>query len=675
MSLALLVLSLTHLKASLPVAAISVASFTAMAVLFRDRRYIVGSIVAWIIAAITFVPVVNAMHWAVIPERHILLALSALVGLMTLAGPLDRWLLRIPLPTDTEHFGLVGPDGRPRKVLQLCGIFLGFALSSVWVAVSLAFMLTRDPQWNANIAGGVLMASLALQTVRTKRYTLGLNLWILAVIAGLIELIKFGGSTQTIISAMSISVAVLAIISWSVLSRLRLQRWSLSLRANTPTRPVEALSVQGSQLQMVGAFVGPLCDVSLMVTLCLATAIYLPLMLVANATLSPLVLPVATSVVLVACIALAGVLRLRSLAGFSVIVLPLWLSAVVISLAPAYASYALLPFVWSLSLAGTLALGQRLIGEGHNHSVADVKQRLELGFTSSYLSAAGLLTILYGSVFYLGLYTLAAAVIAAAMLWYVNRRHLVVDLAGLAIIAHVLSFYLVEIMFGNRGWVFGIDAQHWLRSVPFLMPLIVIGVALFDVPWARFSRTIADSWVVGMRVLFVGGAVVSLIPGTWTPLEFGLFVASMIGMAAGELRIAVRRQLVANLWSGIASAVLVAVFLAAQGVFVIGMAAVLLALLIAAIVALALSHKIAKHPHFGFASQTCQQIGLALPGCVVLLRMFASVCGGIGPTELRPLAALNTMTMLAAAGIYFYHGTATRQRQFVILALAIFNLA
>ncbi|MCA9182408.1 MAG: hypothetical protein KDA51_13170, partial [Planctomycetales bacterium] len=147
------------------------------------------------------------------------------------------------------------------------------------------------------------------------------------------------------------------------------------------------------------------------------------------------------------------------------------------------------------------------------------------------------------------------------------------------------------------------------------------------------------------------------------------------GMAAGELRIAVRRQLVANLWSGVASAVLVVVFLAAQGVFEIGMAAVLLALLTAAIVALALSHKIAKHPHFGFASQTCQQIGLAIPGCVVLLRMYASVCGGIGQTELRPLAALNTMTMLVAAGIYFYHGTATRQRQFVILALAIFNIA
>ncbi|MCC7335257.1 MAG: hypothetical protein IT422_09175 [Pirellulaceae bacterium] len=675
MSLALLGLSLTHLKASLPVAAISVASFTAMAVLFRDRRYIIGSIVALIIATITFVPVVNAMHWAVLPERHILLALSALVGLITLVGPLDRWLLRIPLPAETEHFGLVGPDGEPRKVLQLCVVFLGYALSVVWVAVSLAYILTRDPQWNVNFAGGVLMASLALQTVRTKRYVMGLNLSIPAAIAGLIELIQFGGSTLTIISSMSIAAAVLAIISWSVLSRLRLRHWSLALSANTSTRLAEALSPQGSQMQMVGAFVGPLCDVSLMVTLCLATVIHLPLILVANVALSPLVIPVAISMVVVACIAMAGVLRFRSLVAFSVVVLPLWLSSLVVSLAPAYATYALLPLIWSVSLAGTLALGQRLIGDGFDNAVADLKQRDELGTTSSYLSAAGLLTILYGSVFYLDVYTLAAAVIAAAMLWYVNRRRLVVDLAGLAIIAHVLSFYLVEIALGNRGWVFGIDAQQWLSSVPFLMPLIVMGVALFDVPWARFSRTIADSWIVGMRVLFVGGAVVSLMPGTWQPLEFGLFVASMLGMATVELRIAVRRQVVANLWTGVASAVLAVVFLAAQGVVVVGMAAGQLALLSVAIVALALSRRITNHPHFGFAAQTCQQIGLAIPGCVVLLRMFASVFGGIGPTELGPQAALNTIVMLAAAGIYFYHGTAARQRQFVILALAIFNLA
>jgi len=392
MSLALLGLSLTHLKASLPVAAISVVSFTVMAVLFRDRRYIVGSIVALTIATITFVPVTNAMHWTVLPERHILLALSTLVGLITLAGPLDRWLLRIPLPAETEH------------------------------------------------------------------YATGLNLWILAAIAGLIELIQLGGSAQTIISTMSIAVALLAIVSWSVLSRLRLQTWSLSLSANTPARLAEALSPRGSQMQMVGAFVGPLCDVSLMVTLCLATVIYLPLIMVANAELSPLVLPVATSVVVVACIAMVGVLRFRSPVAFSVVVLSLWLSALVVSLAPAYATYALLPLIWSISLAGTLTLGQRVIGDELDNSVAEVKHRQALGLTSSYLSAVGLLTILYGSVFYLDVYTLAAAVIAAAALWYVNRRRLVVDLAGLAIIAHVLSFYIVEIVLGNRGWVFGIDA-------------------------------------------------------------------------------------------------------------------------------------------------------------------------------------------------------------------------
>ncbi|MEO8271883.1 MAG: hypothetical protein ABI557_19325, partial [Aureliella sp.] len=439
--------------------------------------------------------------------------------------------------------------------------------------------------------------------------------------------------------------------------------------------PTDSQLQQGSQMQMVGAIVGPLCDVSLVLTLCLATAIYVPLMLAANATLSPLAIPVATSVVVATCISLVGVLRIRSLAAFSVLVSPLWLAALVVTLVPEYTTFSQLPLIWSISLAGTLYLGQRLIGDGCVNSESEIAQWQELSFTISYTSAAGLLTILIGSVLYLDLYTLAAAVIAATMLWYANRRRVVIDRAGLAILAHVLSFYIIEIALGNRGWVFGIGATQWLRSVPFLMPLIVVGVALFETPWDNFSRAIADTWIAGLRALFIGGAMFGLVSNTWQPLEMGLFVAAMIGMAALEFRLAVRRQIVAHLWTGVASVALAVIFLAAQHVIVVGMAASQLALLAVAIVAIALSRRIASHSYFGFAAQTCQQIGLAIPGCVVLLRIFASVQAGVGPFELRPQAALNTFTMLAAAGIYFFHGTATRQRQFVILALAIFNLA
>ncbi len=692
MSLALLGLSLTHLKASLPVAAISVATFAAMAVLFRDRRYIVGSIVALIIATITLVPVVNAMHWAVLPERHILFALSLLVGLITLAGPLDRWLLRIPLPAGREHLGLLDLEGKPRKMLLICSAFLGHALSLVWIAVSLAYILTRDPQWNVNLAGGVLLASLTLQTIRTKHYAVGLNLWLLAAIVGAIEVSELGGSVLEIFSTISIVAAVLAIVSCFVLSRLRLLGWSVASRANLPkgyaveesphvertdfrSRSRQDFGPTGSQMQMVGAFVGPLCDVSLMLTLCLTTAFYLPLMLAVNVTLSPLVIPIASSLVVAACIALTCVLQTRSLVALSVIISPLWLAAMVVTVAPSYATYALLPFIWSISLSGSLWLGQRLISDGHESLEPKARQRKELGFTSSYLSAASLLTILIGCVFYLDLFTLAAAMVAAAMLWYVNRQRMVIDLAGLTVLAHALSFYVVEIALGNRGWVFAIDAQHWLQSTPFLMPLGVIGVALFDSPWTKFSPVITGFWSAGLRLLLVGGVMIGLVLNQWQPLEIGLFVASMVGMAAVEFRTAVRRQLAVHLWTGVASVVVAIVFLAAQHVLVVGMVSGQLALLAVAIVTMALSRAIHQHRHFGFAAQTFQQIGLAIPGCVVLLRIFTSVYGGIGPTELGPQAALNTLTMLAAAGIYFYHGTANRQRQFVLLALAIFNLA
>ncbi len=680
LSLALLGLSLTHLKASFPVAAISAASFTAMAVLFRDRRYIIGSLVALIIATATVVPVANAMHWVEWPEQHILVAFGLLLGLMTLASPLDRWINRIPLPAIFDHCGLLAPDGQARGLLHLCSILLAHALSLIWIVLSLAYLLSHDPQWNMSLAGGVLLICLALQTARTKHYALGLNLWVVVALVGWVELVKRGGSVVDTIGGMSIAVACIAIAACVLLHRLSLQQWSAMLSAHRLRFWIVAPRTLGSRMQLVGAFVGPLCDVCVIATLCLATAVYLPLMLLANATLSPISLPLATTLVIAAWVALAGILRRQGLIVFSVMAFPLWLSTMAISLAPHYATYVALLLLWSIGLCGMFTVGQRLLGDGRPSDDEQTQELKWLGFTISRYSAHGLLFILVGSLFYLDWYILAAAAIAASTLGYLRPTRRLAEVAGWAVLAHVLSFYVVELALGNHGWIFSVSPMTWLRSVPYILPLVVGGVALFDLvlferPWRTASPELVDSWSAVLRLAFALGIVVSLVGGQLVPLEIALIAASIVVMAAVEICVSVRLQSVQRLWMGLLHCVLAITFLIAQHVLVIGAGIGQLVLLSVALAALTLWRYIAEHPRFGFAAETCQRIGLILPGCVALWGVHASFFDTVGGFAVGAHSAVSTLAMLSAAAIYFYHGTATGQRQYVLLALAVLNVA
>ena len=688
MSLALLGLSLTHLKASFPVAVISSVSFTAMAVLFRDRRYIIGALVAMISATATVVPAISAMHWADLPEQHILVAFGILLGLLILASPLDGWINRLPLPSTFDHCGLVDVNGQPRGMLKLCSLLLAHALSFVWIVLALAYILTRDPQWNMSLAGGVLLIGLVLQTAWNKYYALGLNLWLVAAVAGLAMLVEIGATVSGTLGSLSIAVSCIAIAACVALRALHLEQWSNVLSASR--RPLWAVPsrTKRTQMQWVGAFVGPLCDVCTAATLCLAIVVYLPLMLLANATLSPLLLPVATSLIVIACVALACLLQRYGLIVYCTIALPLWIATMAVSLAPEYTTYAALPLLWSVGLCSTFIVGQRLLSGAASGTLNDIlpsdHDRISnlqaIGGTLSRLSAQGLATILLISLLYLDWYTLAATAVAATALgWMTNRQRLSAT-AVWAILAHVLSIYTVELLLGNRGWLFQITAANWMQSVPYVLPLLVSGVVLFDWtfftrPWRTATSPTVDRWTALLRAACAVAVAVNLFEGRLQPLEIMLVAASMITLAAVEARVSVRLQSAPRLYIALALLLLTIAFLAAQQVLVLELGLGQLLVLGVALSALTLSRAIAQHPHFGFAAEPCRQIGLVLPGCVVAWEVLPGLPNILGSGVVRSHSAFSTLTLLAAAAIYFYYGTVNRQRTFVIVALVVFNLA
>lgn len=658
MSIALLGLSLTHLKAAFPVATLSAITFSMMAVLFRDRRYIIGGIVALLLSTVALVPFANAMSLYDLPIHHVITALAVLAGVTSVAGLLDRWILSIPLAPTTFSLGLLNSQGEARKPLLTFGTYLTHGLTLLWIGNATLNIISEGRFWNLNLAGVVLLASLIIHTLRTKSYLSGLSFWILAAIAGLIEFIGQGVHAFHIASIVSILASVVAVTTCIVLQALKSEHISRVLFAHRVNRS------SGGQTPILAAIVGPLCDLSIVATLCLATTFHLPMLLLSNISLEELAAPMATSLTLAACVAIAFRLRSRSMVVASVAMIPLGLSALFCTVFPNTITYSALPLLWTLPLCCMM-----FAGEWASTRSATNSRLRELGLAVSIPSSSLILAIVAGCCLYLHLLTLLAIVIGVAALLSIHRQHLTASLFSLLVLLNLQCFFLAEVLLGNRGWIFMLPLSNWIASLPYMLPLIALSVVAFDQLWQKVADKAIREWTITLRSLFAIGTVACILWVNANPIEMALVVISIFTITFAEFREAVRRQAIAHLWTGLGAAGLTLVFLISQDVLVIGAGMSQVVLVLAALLAICTSYRIASHPHFGFTAATMQQIGLTAPACVVLFALFS------WPSHRgTEFMAFNTLSLLAAAGIYFYHGIATKQRRFVVAAVAIFNV-
>ncbi len=177
LSVLLVALSITHLKAAFVVAAIGVLMFLAYAILFRERMYLIGSWVSLVLAIGTSVPFVNEMQWAQADIRWELFAFAMLGLVLSFSQWFDRLALRIP----TSDRSLLAEMERSQPKAAGCGLpwiqYLGRAIvwvtSVVWL-FAYAVLPTIETnsgsplvQWTAFAAA---LLGLCIWTLQSKHY-------------------------------------------------------------------------------------------------------------------------------------------------------------------------------------------------------------------------------------------------------------------------------------------------------------------------------------------------------------------------------------------------------------------------------------------------------------------------------------------------------------------------
>ncbi|MEZ6060065.1 MAG: hypothetical protein R3C19_06870 [Planctomycetaceae bacterium] len=402
MAVALFAAAVTHVKALFFVSLVNVAVFVAAAILFRDRRYVVGSLLALVLATGSAIPCLNRMDVIDVDVRYSLTALAALAVAMTATGFVDRVLNRIPLAdrcsTATpgervaHHAGdhretsadidkveaqrspglAVKHDGTDRNLCQIAGWILTALLSVGWTGAAL-FHFGQPLQPFAVTQFGFLLAAFAMFTVRNPHYVSGSTFWLFLSLAAVSWFAGSGVGAVPLIAGASIVAAIASFCSygWLKLSgvladscSLHALRVALGVPPSTTRVADDAQTTRrepspvvrenrGGRERQVQAFVVPMCDLSLFILSLLAVAFHLPNLVTANLAMSGVVTPVATAVSVLWLFAAGWCFRSRTAAAAGTILLPLWVTAALPVLLPVEIAHTWYPVLWAVTAAVT----------------------------------------------------------------------------------------------------------------------------------------------------------------------------------------------------------------------------------------------------------------------------------------------------------------------------------
>ncbi len=225
LSVLLVALSITHLKAAFVVAAISVFTFIVYAILFHERTFVVGSIASLVLATGTIVPFVNHMQWVQCDFHWEFVAFAVLGLVLSVSQWIDRLARRISTselsmlaafghsPLQTEHRSLPWIQYMGRTILLVTSALWLFAYSFVPVIGQPS--VSPLAQWAAL---AVWLLGLCVWTLQSKHY--GCGLWTWAAAAGGVWLWLFdaGLPLSQVASWMGVATGCLSLITYGYLS-------------------------------------------------------------------------------------------------------------------------------------------------------------------------------------------------------------------------------------------------------------------------------------------------------------------------------------------------------------------------------------------------------------------------------------------------------------------------
>lgn len=673
LSTGLFTLSLTHLKAAFLVALVNSLLFTGLALLFRDRRYLIGTVAALIIAAGALVPFGNAMLLWAVPDRHAATCLAVVSLLLVVTPWPDRLYRRIPLPAEQNTGAeagpgrFPGPERFPAPLFSTSGYLLAAVLAIVWGRSTLVCM---GEAWTPAQAlqPGILLMVFGLHTVRSCHYLSGLTTWLMSLL-GLVSLLagwKWSGSD--LLTGISTGAAAVSLAGHGLLWRMRRQdgcpeHWlairermglDLSRRIICRSEPAN----RGSARRISEAFLVPLCDLLLLGLICLTVCCHLPILAWSNLMLCRMALPMATTVMVFWVCCRAWLTGNTVATATAAAILPLWCSAALLTVVPEVLSRQMLPVIWAVT-AGVVGF---VSGRNNLPRLQSARSVCNFWLTGivlcSSLSCAP--------------WSQAAGILALGSVAIADGRKLNdSQRTWLAIMANVQLLLLTAVIGGIRGWLLEIlfDA-HKTAALPLLLPMLGLSLLVTDRSWPRLDAEVRHTWSVALRAFL---AIGTLLIFSYGSLPASLTLVAAVGMglaAAAEMFEAIRRQREIHFWTGLMVVGIAVTFLVVQGVFEFGRGFSQFAVLGGSLLALALSDQARRRSRFLIVAFPLQTVGLSLPLVVAVTAIVRDLQGPAGS-----LRGLNLLALLSAAAVYFHYGLTRRRKEFVVAAGAILNLA
>ncbi|WP_442509908.1 hypothetical protein SH528x_001510 [Novipirellula sp. SH528] len=654
----------------------NVVAFGVFAIAFADRRYVIVSLGCGMVSCVAAIPALNGMQWIDVSPIWIPTLMAAAAALMTATRIPDSILNRIPV-AGTGSWMVQRSDGSDRNLTQVMGCFLAAIVSFVWVCDSIVHFV--EPMSQASLMTfGLLMAAFVLYTLRNPQYHSGLCVWMLVSYAavrwaaGLGISIADGLMYTTYLSIAISSVAYLFLRGTRSISKAT----SIGSLRNTLGFDAERFSTVSSSrpsssgwMRRAQAFVVPIFDLSFVALSCLVIAVHVPLLLKAhlvllgNPTAAMGTIELSTVLVSLWLLAVAVIQRSRLASGLASMILPLVATAVLIS-SGLNSPLVALPVVWAIVQA-ILWMSASYISNGTSPSpVAKVIQGVSVGW---------LFALLVASCMSFDVTARLVGLITLPVLWMQFRTHQERAISSLvAIVANVHVLLAAAALAGCRGWVIP-SMMHGSIAValPFVFVTAAISVILFDRAFQKLDSSPCRDWALALRVGMMILALLSFTKMHFDVVQIGAMTIGFAIVAVAEVLQAIRRQQEFRVWGACIVAATLALFLFHEGVITVGAGISQLVMSAIAITALTMDHLAANKTRWEITRRPMRLIGQTLPAVVAVLAAAREISGVFDESS----TALNVMSLMLAAAVYFQQSIVKRQRGFAIAAAVIVNVA
>ncbi|MCC6511014.1 MAG: hypothetical protein IT423_18070, partial [Pirellulaceae bacterium] len=730
LTVCLFVLALLNLKAISIVSLLDIPLLLCMAVLFQDRRFGYGALGCSVIASVLFVPLVRAMGWWDLSPAHILTSAVGMSMFLIATPWLDRAVVRIPRPSPSNRdpLGLLRAPTKHMAVCLLAGIGLALAAAVVWMGAAILALPSISMLSGLQLV--LVLAAILWATVRTQDYYVACTFWLTLGAGGLVLLARQDYPVDRLLNGALIGVALVslgsAMVMLTIKRRLGAIDWSrvrnlstsnFCVTANTsntskntlvsvplglardasetddwlvaviPAIPISSAAIAPSQTESMSGqgltmaiLAVALSDLSFALAGCLAALYCFPQLLVTNALAAPILIPIGLSCMMAWSVALAWLFRSRWLGGISATWLPLWASAMVQAYSIELGLNSVNPFslqagAWMLTAASlTLVTFTRSAQPWRTMSqVAQVW--VAIATMISLLNADPLFRII-------GLSGLAIACLIHQ--WMLLR----IPATLVAILANLHLFILVLYFGGVEGWFYQWPFSLQLpTALTYLFPVLALSIGVFDLRRLRLEPNVCQAWSFCIRSLWMLMGLGAFVASHQLSGALPWFVAGFVVYAVIEFTQAVRHQTERFVWTGLAGLVALGLWLVKVDVIELGMGVSQIALAVASGIGLLLAHlladggkssesgtefnNLAMRPRHGWQvfAGPMLWIGMVCPGVLTAMAVMRML------TDAAAIEPINTLTMLAAAVVYFHQGLIRKQRGYIVLATVIMNAA